>query len=1407
MGRCLQVVFVISASLQAAQLTIEPPTVSDQYSEPIVIGITGLSPGHSVRVEAFSDRNGNGAANPDDPLLQSFQVTDGVAPSVGGIRNPNIPGDVDGAANGVVRIEWSLLAGSEGARMAGAYVFLVSSLGTGFVPVAGSLIVTREPAPQAITGVVRSANGSPIPRATVVLLDQSFAFGGGVAADASGYFRLDVAPGAYWVTAFQDGFVGSFLSTPSAVVTPNQDTAVEIALNSTERTVSGKIVDAGTGQGIPGMMITFGSEEPEVGTSLGFSDREGNFVLNTGAGAAALRPSEYDALRLGYLIPDDSDVDTSAGNVADVKVALIKATALIWGTIQDDLGNPLAGLFISAEADADASEGAGVSMSPNGSYAIGVTSGIWRVSPAVEDVARLGLTCEGSTVSLVDGEAVRVDLKATRPTVHLRGLVMDETGSVLGNLTLHACPQQFSGNPCPKTEAGWDGRFDFGLSGGVWNLFVSSEVLEERGLIAPRLTFSMIDGIDQDGIEIRLRAVNRRITGSLKDAAESGIPDLAIYASATVAGSDYNTDTRTDGAGNFELGVFDGDWRVGVVASDLQLRGFLPIDSQSVTIAGGNRRIDFSLNTHSAHLRGRVVRADQSPASQIRVAAYNDSGDSDSMTDENGNFDIGITAGTWTVQPDPQELTQRGLFAPSLSYTVAEGMDVNDIEIVLRTVTASIRVSLADDTGNPLSNVFLSAFTEVNGTHYRIGEFTGADGTVVLPVFCGPWRIWVDCMNLQSLGADCLEEKPIDICNTDISMAFTAPRARALQIITTSLPEGTRDEEYSFALTAAEGRPPYQWTIAAESGPPPIGLTLDPDGLISGRLGEAGMFDVTVRVTDTTQRTAARTLSLFVKEPSSDRWILRASMPTPRANPVAVTMGGLIYVAGGLISSSSALSVMEVYDPLQNTWTPAAPLPTARSGAAAAVINDKLYVAGGYEGETTLEVYDPSTDQWTSLQSMSTGRNGAAAGAIDGKLYVVGDSGDFTRTLEMYDPATDRWTVKAPMPTPRHDLTAGVVNGELYALGGNNAATGRSDVVEVYNPVTDTWSRRRPMPTARAGMATAVLDDRICVIGGISSAINEVTDLAIYEPNSDHWTTGAPLSRNRQGLTAVGVSGRLFAIGGVSWQGAPPFVSAPLAFVEEHIDTTLDSMMDIVLTSDEHTLAAGLAWGAPSAAVLDRLDRGDATGVTFAPGLVGSFGSLASIPPYAPGGTRIVNIPPGDGQNGFFKFVFFLPEQFPKIQLHGAANIDDLGRVFLNGNPLSPPLLTPLSSTGPFRITPSGNGVFAASGRELFQPGANELLFATLNAAGGPSGGAFYAVISYEPAAPTGLSIPKIFADRTVQLDLSGQPGHSYTIQASSDLIQWIELTSTNLSSPVLRWTDPQAGQFPYRFYRAVEGN
>ncbi len=98
----------------------------------------------------------------------------------------------------------------------------------------------------------------------------------------------------------------------------------------------------------------------------------------------------------------------------------------------------------------------------------------------------------------------------------------------------------------------------------------------------------------------------------------------------------------------------------------------------------------------------------------------------------------------------------------------------------------------------------------------------------------------------------------------------------ALRVATPSLPVGRQDRGYRGHLAATGGERPYTWSQVG--GTLPSGLAVDPLGSVEGTPTEAGLFTVTVGVTDDTGASAQRELGLEIRG-EDELEILTESLP------------------------------------------------------------------------------------------------------------------------------------------------------------------------------------------------------------------------------------------------------------------------------------------------------------------------------------------------------------------------------------------------------------------------------------------------------------------------------------------------------------------------------------------------
>ncbi|THJ20908.1 MAG: hypothetical protein CAF44_010420 [Nitrospira sp. CG24D] len=130
-----------------------------------------------------------------------------------------------------------------------------------------------------------------------------------------------------------------------------------------------------------------------------------------------------------------------------------------------------------------------------------------------------------------------------------------------------------------------------------------------------------------------------------------------------------------------------------------------------------------------------------------------------------------------------------------------------------------------------------------------------------------------------------------------------------LAILTDSLPTGTINQLYAFALGGTGGTTPYTWGIKSGSAPLPDGLILDPSGVISGTPVMTGNDSHIFTLRDATGLTVEKSLALTIS--SVPLSITTSSLPQGTANQnysaALAASGGTGAYTWGLAGGSPAL--------------------------------------------------------------------------------------------------------------------------------------------------------------------------------------------------------------------------------------------------------------------------------------------------------------------------------------------------------------------------------------------------------------------------------------------------------------------------------------------------------------------
>ena len=217
----------------------------------LVVSVGGISSVGQVRIRVSIDLNSDGVRQPNEPVVESFLVTDGVVPQCGGVRNPHRPGDEDGIANGSVscRIPWSLPTEFEALPL--PYVVECEFPGHPETSSSAAFRILPRVQEQGVEGVVHDVtSGLPVASTVVVALQpEGLQPVAAALTDGAGRYRLHCPPGGFWILPLKTGYVSPIDPMPilegeqcgDCLVLPGCVAKHNLSLVVTNATLSGKI--------------------------------------------------------------------------------------------------------------------------------------------------------------------------------------------------------------------------------------------------------------------------------------------------------------------------------------------------------------------------------------------------------------------------------------------------------------------------------------------------------------------------------------------------------------------------------------------------------------------------------------------------------------------------------------------------------------------------------------------------------------------------------------------------------------------------------------------------------------------------------------------------------------------------------------------------------------------------------------------------------------------------------------------------------------------------------------------------------------------------------------------------------------------------------------------------------------
>jgi hypothetical protein len=361
-------------------------------------------------------------------------------------------------------------------------------------------------------------------------------------------------------------------------------------------------------------------------------------------------------------------------------------------------------------------------------------------------------------------------------------------------------------------------------------------------------------------------SISGRVTAAFS---EDGLPGVMVPAESQTGGIAIGF-TDTDGA--FKVPVTSGLWKVHPESANLNLMGFVSLSSsvKTDTTTGSVSGLAIAVPWAGSLFYGHVRDALNQPISGLALYGEDGSGnyESSAVTDENGRYVMGVSSGSWRVSVDNNNAAYANyIFTQMPGYSQVDSGQAIQQHFTGSVANFHIAGTVKNNGSAGVSGVGVYAYATINNASFNAYATTDDSGHYSLPVAPGTWQVGLSCDGNDGLGTRgyaCVAEKTVVISNADGSANFIVSSCPNLAVRTSSLPDGQNGSSYYAQLEADGCQTPFHWSLAPGSASLPPGLYLNDDGTMGGQCQNYGYFTFTVRVTDATQNTADRQLSIQV---------------------------------------------------------------------------------------------------------------------------------------------------------------------------------------------------------------------------------------------------------------------------------------------------------------------------------------------------------------------------------------------------------------------------------------------------------------------------------------------------------------------------------------------------------------
>ncbi|MDP1579303.1 MAG: carboxypeptidase-like regulatory domain-containing protein [Candidatus Didemnitutus sp.] len=384
----------------------------------------------------------------------------------------------------------------------------------------------------------------------------------------------------------------------------------------------------------------------------------------------------------------------------------------------------------------------------NGQYTISAPAGEYLVIPVASGYV---VNFENlPQITLTNNQVATANITMTPTTRTISGKVANSANPAVGLPGVQLFVQSMDGLfTIAFTDAA--GNFSFGATAAAHEIETSEKSLALLGYVSTNAsTLADATAGNVTNLAINFSPVTALIYGVVANSAQVPLANVGVWAND--GQNTYNLYTNTDANGAYMLGALAGNWQVGVDQDAPALAGLVPPPHTSVSLSTGQAgEANFVALAASAHFQGTVTN-NGVPVANVRVGASLQSSNTNlflqATTDANGNYNLGVLAGTWHLALENNSAASNNLVSSSRTEVIANNQTRTGINLPVVTGTGTIRGQVTGANATPITSGNVYAYTNLNGVGYNVGAQLDDFGNYSFPVINGSWTVGVNANNL-----------------------------------------------------------------------------------------------------------------------------------------------------------------------------------------------------------------------------------------------------------------------------------------------------------------------------------------------------------------------------------------------------------------------------------------------------------------------------------------------------------------------------------------------------------------------------------------------------------------------------------------------------------------------------------